>query len=128
MSATGQAVESSALDEQHPALPRRLDSIFLTGPGGLIFEIPRAVAEQYVLTMERMKELRHLPITPYGVDSHHQATDDDGEVGGRHMVMLASGTLGYHSDVRFGAFLWTDGQYYVGDHYHPYGTDLAFTP
>ena len=112
----------------HP-LPVRLETTFLTGPGGRIYELPREVADQYVLTMERLQELGHLPITPYGMsERNNDAMDIGDEVGGRHMVMLPSGTSGYHSDIRYGTFLWTDGQFYVGDHYHPYGTELAFTP
>ena len=108
----------------------RLDTTFLTGHGGRVYELPRDVAERYALTMERMREIGHLPITPYGVSETlaRQGASGGGDVEGRHLVMLPSGSMGYHSDVQYGAFLWTDGHTYIGDHYHPYGTELGFTP
>jgi hypothetical protein len=111
-----------------PRPPVRLDTVFVTGPGGRIFELPHAVAEKHALTMERMRELGHLPITPYGVNPNASGSGGSGDVEGRHLVMLPSGAMGYHADVQYGAFLWTDGNTYVGDHYHPYGTELGFTP
>lgn len=111
----------------------RLETVFLTGPGGRVYELPREVAEQYAISMDRLKELAHLPITPYGVSEEiarrGPSTGNGGrDVQGRHLVMLANGTMGYHSDVQYGAFLFNDGHTYVGDHYHPYGTELGFTP
>jgi hypothetical protein len=108
--------------------PERLDTIFLTGHGGRVYELPRRVAERYLLSMERMAQLGHLPITPYGVAEQLRSANGGGEVQGRHLVMLPSGAMGFHGDVQYGAFLWTDGHTYVGDHYHPYGTELGFTP
>jgi hypothetical protein len=111
-----------------PRAPIRLDSVFVTGAGGRIYELPAAVAEQYALSMDRMRQIGHIPITPYGVDANASARYGGGDVEGRHLVMLPSGAMGYHVDVQYGAFLWTDGNYYVGDHYHPYGTEIGFTP
>lgn len=114
--------------EQNP-LPQRLDSVFLTGPGGRVYEIPRKLADKYLIGLERIRELGHLPIVPYGVsDGGAGARAMGGDVEGRHMVMLPSGVLGFHTDIQFGTFHATDGNYYLGDHYHPYATELGFTP
>jgi hypothetical protein len=107
-------------DDQDRGGPRRLDTIFLTGPGGLVYEFPRELATQHLVSPERVKELGHLPILPYGA---RVPDDDDDEVGGRHLVTQTSGALGFHRDARFGVYRWSDGYYYQGEHYHPYGND-----
>ena len=54
-------------DEKREA-PVILDTVFLTGPGGLVYEIPRKEAAKHLLGPERLAELGgHLPIVPYGV-------------------------------------------------------------
>ena len=107
--------------------PRALGTVFLTGPGGHMYEIPREVAEQHLVTLARLRELGHLPIVPYGAGQASPSSMDD-EVGGRHQVMLPSGAMGYHSEVQYGTFQAPDGAYYTGDHYHPYGTEMGFPP
>ena len=116
------ASPTAASDESVP-----LDSIFLTGPGGCVYEVPRAVAEQYVLRVARMRELGHLPITPYDARMPASTGSRDGDdVQARNMVMLPSGTMGWHSDVQYGTYRFTDGQYYTGNHYHPFMNELGY--
>lgn len=115
-------------NESAGALPEPLDTIFLTGPGGRVYEVPRQVADKYLLGLARIRELGHLPIVPYGTGDGASARSAGGDVEGRHQVMLPSGVLGFHTDVQYGTFQATDGAYYVGDHYHPYGTELGFAP
>jgi hypothetical protein len=112
-------------DSSDSAPPRRLDTIFLTGPGGLVYEFPRALAEQHLVTQERLWELGHLPIVPYGARVLTAPRDDGDEVGGRHMAVEPSGAIAYHSDVRFGVYRWSDGYYYQGEHFHPYGDETG---
>ena len=44
-----------------------------------LFEMPRDVAAKYTMTMDRVAELGHLPVTPYGtsVPSQSAPSQDD---------------------------------------------------
>jgi hypothetical protein len=108
---------------KRPAPEGRLDTIFLTGPGGQVYEFPRALAAQYLVTPDDTDEPGHLPIAPYG--AHAQNGEDDPEVGGRHRTIQSTGASCYHREVRFGVYLWTDGYFYRGEHFHPYGDETG---
>jgi hypothetical protein len=112
--------------------PEKLDSVFLTGHGGMVYEFPRAVAEKHALTMDRIAELGHMPVTPYGTKvpdgarSGAAAGAETGDVEGRHMALNVYGEWVWHSNYLYGTFLAVDGYYYRGEHYHPYATELGF--
>jgi hypothetical protein len=104
----------------------RLDTIFLTGPGGAVYEIPRDVASKYVLSSERKAQIGHLPIIPYGQKLEGPAAPaQDAEVEARHMVYSPAYGNTWHSNYMYGVYLWVDGNYYQGEHYHPYNTELG---
>ena len=112
--------------------------MFLTGPGDLLYEIPREVASKYVISVNRLKELGHLPIAPYSVGRAGTVTSTrqpqpseqetvGADVEGRHSAWNPYlGIWVWHSNTLFGTALAVDGFYYTGYHYHPYGTALAF--
>jgi hypothetical protein len=117
---------------------QRLESVFLTGPGDLIYEIPKEVAAKHVVTSERIKELGHLPIAPYSVISKSAETHTPGtvhqhfspevaeaDVEGRHMAWNPVLGWVWHGNVLFGTARAVDGFFYTGPHYHPYGNELA---
>jgi hypothetical protein len=115
--------------------PARLDTIFLTGPGGLVYEIPRDVAAKHVVGPARIKELGHLPIEPYSekhAEQRHShgpsgipADIAGGDVEGRHLVPNQWGQLVWHYNPIFGTARGVDGYFYTGVHTHPYGTEIA---
>ena len=116
----------------------KLDTVFLTGPGGRVYELPAAVAEQYLVRPDRISELGHLPIVPYGCQDKLEpparaapSRNETYDVEGRHMVFgydQWSGTYRHywHFEVLDGTFLGVDGVYYQGPHYHPYQTELGY--
>jgi len=113
--------------------PQKLDTVFLTGPGGMVYEFPRAVAEKHLLSLTRLAELGHSPVTPYGTKTPDSAKsgpvgggESGGDVEGRHLALNIYGDWVWHSNYLYGTFLAVDGWYYRGDHYHPYGTELGF--
>lgn len=101
-----------------------LESVFLTGPGGGIYEIPAQIAEQYRVSAERISELGHLPIRPY-----EMPTEGEDEVGGRHKVASGSGgaipsAWTFHQTWEFGTYLEAgSGRYIQGIHRHPWGDE-----
>lgn len=108
------------------AKPRKaLNTIFVTGADGKIYEIPAAKAAEFVITPERMKELCHLPILPYtkvATRATRKKKKELAEVGGRHKTMLMDGTFEWSRDWVYGAYRWVcDGNYYTGRHAHPWG-------
>jgi hypothetical protein len=105
----------------------RLDTIFLTGPGGAVYEFPRDVAQKYALSSERLAQIGHLPIIPYGTKAQEPAAEPaaDAEVGGRHMTYSPTYGQVWHSNYMYGVYLYTDGNYYQGEHFHPYNTELG---
>ena len=110
----------------------RLDTVFMTGPGGTVYEVPRNVAAKYAITMERVGELGHLPVTPYGTTAPTTSAPaggsegGEGDVEGRHLAWNPTYGWVWHSNYLYGTFLWVDGYYYSGEHYHPYGTELGY--
>jgi hypothetical protein len=98
--------------------PQPLDTIFLTGPDGFVYELPRNIAQTYRITSERIAELGHLPLKPY-------PPAVEPEVMGHHFVVNADGVYGPHSDLLLGTAVAGDGRYYTGWHRHPHGTELA---
>jgi hypothetical protein len=112
--------------------PEPLGSIFLTGPDGIVYEFPEAMAKEYRVSAERVKELGHLPIAPY-TKLVHENPDDGDEVSARHYVLGDDGQYGPHAGLLFGtAFSEKEGCYCTGFHYHPDGgfaaTFLASEP
>jgi len=117
--------------DKKPAV--KLESVFLTGPGDLLYEIPKDVATKFVLSPERLKELGHLPIEPYSAiggkrQQSQQKSNEEagGDVEGRHLAWNPYLGWVWHSNVLFGTALAVNGFYYTGYHYHPYGTELAY--
>ncbi len=111
--------------EEFAAKPRKaLDTIFATGPDGKIYEIPSASASEFLITPERVKELGHLPITPYTKLASAISPvkdEEEAEVGGRHKV-YRNGRMVWHHDWEYGTYRWVcDGRYYTGWHCHPWG-------
>ncbi len=105
--------------------PEPLGSIFLTGPDGFVYEFPEEVAKQHRVSLERIKELGHLPIAPYTSLVLPDVHSGD-EVSARHFVLRADGQFGPHSDVLYGtAINQDDGYCYTGFHFHPAGSDTA---
>jgi hypothetical protein len=105
--------------------PEPLGSIFLTGPDGFMYEFPESLAKQYRVSPERVKELGHLPITPYTKMVPAPANDEE-EVSARHFVIREDGQFGPHSNVLLGtAISQNDGVCYTGYHYHPDGSERA---
>lgn len=122
---------ATAVQERKPAV--KLDSVFLTGPGDLLYEVPKDVATKYVMSPERLKELGHLPIEPYSTIGKKRdkpatsgAEEGGGDVEGRHLAWNPYLGWVWHSNVLFGTALAVNGFYYTGYHYHPYGTELAY--
>jgi hypothetical protein len=117
------------------AAPVKLDSTFLTGPGGFVYELPCAEAQKYIITPERVKELGHLPVTPYGTQagSMHShvlaattgAGEEASDVEGRHLARNAFGRWVWHDWPVHGTFRGPDGVFYRGVHFHPYGTEIG---
>jgi hypothetical protein len=106
----------------------RLDTIFLTGPGGAVYELPREVAVRYAISKERLAQIGHLPIIPYGTRTQPEAAatpPDDVEVEARHMTYSPTYGQVWHSNYMYGVYLYVDGNYYQGEHYHPYNTELG---
>ncbi len=106
----------------------KMDSTFLTGPGGLVYELPLAEASKYVVTPQRVKELGHLPVVPYGTQGSAStaASAETSDVEGRHLAWNPTFGWVWHSNYLYGPFLAADGFYYRGVHYHPYGNELGF--
>lgn len=103
-----------------PSPAERIDSVFVFDLNGRAYELPAAIALEHQVTAERLAFLGHLPgEAPQG------SVADEPEVGGRHRAMSSSGLSAFHADVRFGTYLWSDGQCYRGDHFHPYGDERA---
>jgi hypothetical protein len=98
--------------------PQPLDTIFLAGLDGFVYELPEEVAKRYRITPARVEALGHLPLAPYP-----PATPP--EVVGHHFVVNADGVYGPHTDVLLGTAIASDGRYYTGWHRHPHGTELA---
>lgn len=95
---------------------KKLNSVFLTGPGGLIYEIPDDLAKKHIITPERVEELGgHLPISPYESDKVEigvavTVEDESSEdVVGHH---------GNHRNWAYGCYRACDGYYYCGWHRH----------
>ena len=112
-----------------PKKAERLNTVFMTGPGGTVYEVPRDVAAKYAVTMDRVTALGHLPVTPYGTQVPTQSAPSgggEGDVEGRHLAWNPIYGWVWHSNYLYGTFLWVDGYYYRGDHYHPYGTELGY--
>jgi hypothetical protein len=109
----------------------RLDTIFLTGPGGAVYEVPREVAGRYAISKERLAQIGHLPIVPYGSKPQPDQGREAGEAGegaeveARHMTYSPTYGQVWHSNYMYGVYLWNDGNYYQGEHYHPYNTELG---
>lgn len=113
----------------------KLNTTFLTGPGGLIYEIPLDVAASYVVSPERVKELGHLPIRPYQFEqstdpvlTENEVASEQYDVEGRHLGLGIDQWGKYttwHNDCRYGAYIGTDGHSYFGIHRHPWGTELG---
>ena len=106
----------------------QLSTIFLTGPGGVVYELPKDVATEYLLTAPRIAQLGgHLPIEPYnsGIDAEdvtgHQATWATTEGG---VIDQAVG-LTWHSEPKYGCYLGTDNAYHLGWHVHPSGDEIG---
>lgn len=113
---------------------KKLNSIFLTAPGGLIYEIPEHLAKTHILTPERMVELGgHLPITPYVSDPGEAGVataaseEPSGDVRGHHRVIGDRWPTGgrYHREPQYGTYRGSDGVTYCGYHYHPFGDEGA---
>jgi hypothetical protein len=110
-----------------------LDSLFLTGPDGAIYEFPAALAAQHRITTQREKELGHLPIRPYpivcGLSADTTADSDADEVSGRHKVVGPGGgavpsNWTFHQTLEFGTYLDPKtGRYVQGIHRHPWGDE-----
>jgi hypothetical protein len=113
-----------SLPPADPRPPEPLDVVFLFDRHGHAYELPRPLADAHRLTPARLRELGHLPYDVRDVTA--RMTDaDEPEVGGRHRTMSPQGMSQYHADVRFGTYVWSDGQLYRGDHFHPYGDERA---
>jgi hypothetical protein len=112
----------------------RLSTVFLTGPGGIVYEFPAEVAAKHALSPERAEELgNHLPIIPYGTPSTGalpaQSTGKEADVEGRHHVWRMD-QFGHwdrvlHPYPLYGPFRGFDGMIYIGRHCHPYGTEIG---
>jgi hypothetical protein len=106
-----------------------LDSVFLTGPGGQVYEFPRALAERHAVSEARARELGHLPIQPYSTVSESEPAGNVPEVGGRHKVPGAGGggtvaNWQFHSTWEFGTYLdHVSGRFAQGIHRHPWGDE-----
>ena len=98
--------------------PESLGTIFLTGPGGFVYEMPEEVAKEYRVAQDRVAELEHLPSTVC-------PSANGPEVVGHHFVVNADGVYGPHTDVLLGTAIASDGRYYTGWHRHPQGTEQA---
>jgi hypothetical protein len=106
----------------------RLDTIFLTGPGGTFYEFPREVAGKYAISKERLAQIGHLPIIPYGTKSPTEQSvqpAEQAEVEARHLTYSPTYGQVWHSNYMCGVYLWNDGNYYQGEHFHPYNTELG---
>jgi hypothetical protein len=124
-------------EETQDVKVERLNTIFLAGPGGLVYEIPREEAAKFAVTPQRIKELGHLPIAPYEVQTgaahHSHAHAEPGATGaetqdveGRHLAWNpVLGVWVWHVNCLFGAFVAANGFVYTGVHYHPYGNELG---
>lgn len=107
-----------------------LDSVFLTGPDGFVYEFPKEVADAHRISEQRIAVLGHLPIKPY-----HEAlalSEDTGqvdEVAGRHKVAGAGGgaapaNWSYHATWEYGTYLdFASGRFAQGIHRHPWGDE-----
>lgn len=94
---------------------KKADLVFATGPGGKIYAIPTAVAEQYVHSDG------HSPV-PSLADFAQAANGEGDEVQGHHAALLEDGTVGYHANWAVGYYVWhVDGCTYHGLHRHPFG-------
>jgi hypothetical protein len=98
--------------------PQPPGTIFLTGPDGVVYEVPEEVAKEYRVTPDRVAELGHLALTV-------NSSANEPEVVGHHFVVNADGVYGPHTDVLLGTAIASDGRYYTGWHRHPQGTELA---
>lgn len=114
--------------------PIALGTVFVTAPDGKIFELPRSVAESYVVTPEREKELGHLPLQPYTALVPRTPPPIGAEVSLRHRVApLGPGASlpeawVYHTTWEYGAYMdAASGDFMVGFHRHPYATEEAET-
>jgi len=89
---------------------KAMDVVIAHGPDGQVFEIPLAEARKYAMSAARQKELTCVTVPKA----------DEGEVGGRHAVLLVDGSVGYHSNWLYGPYLWWRNlNYYTGWHWHP---------
>lgn len=100
--------------------PRKLDTVFLRGARGELFELTREEAASHQVSDERMAELGHPPFAPPGdeVAGHHKITGGGpaGDVG----------AWDYHRDWQEGCYIdEITGQFLVGLHRHPYGDERA---
>lgn len=106
-----------------------LESVFLTGPDGRIYEFPRSLSDQHAVSAERVKELGHLPIQPYTLASEHAGKEEEATVAGRHKVPGAAGggsvaAWQFHATWEFGTYLdHASGRFAQGIHRHPWGDE-----
>lgn len=99
--------------------PVVLDTVFLRGPDGSLFELPLDEAERYMVTPDRASELGHAPY-PSG----------NQEVAGHHMVAGGSAAdpsnWGFHQSWEFGCYFDdAAGAFIIGMHRHPHGDERA---
>lgn len=106
--------------------PNLLSTIFLRGPDGSVYELPRKVADAYRVDAERRRQLGHLP--PLGTPAF--LLDED-EVGGRHKTPAAGGggspaDWTFHRTWEYGCYFSVPANAYVlGFHRHPHGDERA---
>lgn len=113
---TGSGVSKASGTYRAPVV---LDSVFLRGPDGSLFELPLEEAERFMVTPDRATELGHAPY-PAGRQ----------EVAGHHMVAGGSAAdpsnWGFHQSWEFGCYFDdAAGAFIIGMHRHPYGDERA---
>lgn len=92
----------------------KLDVVFASGPGNKVYAIPTNVAAPFEHAGD------HAPLLASEAFKDSLNAPEEEEVGGRHAVLLADGSVGYHSDWLYGPYIWwVDGCSYVGLHWHP---------
>lgn len=101
------------------------DALFFSGPDGRVYEFPREVAENHLVSDERLQELGHPPELPLDPTNYGNSDAQDGEVDGRHFVTALTGNMAGHREVLFGTAITHEGVFMTGYHYHPDGGRAA---
>jgi hypothetical protein len=103
----------------HYRAPLVLDSVFLRGPGGGLFEMSREEAERVRVGPDRFAGMDHPPyvLEREEVTGHHKTAGE---------FAVDPGAWSYHSSWEHGCYFdQASGEFCVGFHRHPYGDERA---